>query len=81
MITAQQITNIDRVLTRKPSHTPRRNSNNLPFDAIVVAQLRPLRHAQSRQRTPNVAESKKAKSVSFHYRVNLVNLVNPVPVI
>jgi hypothetical protein len=66
IIPGQQVRDIDRILTRTPTHPARRNSYYLPLNSIILPQLVRLRHEQPRERTPNVTESKEAESVSFH---------------
>ena len=58
--------NIDRLAARSPTDAPRRNTNDLVFDTVALSQLLRLRDEQPRQRTPDISETKKAKSVMFH---------------
>src|SRR5262249_1292211 len=66
IIPSQQLCDIDGLLTRTPTHSSRRNTCYLPFNSIILTQLVRLRNQQPRERTPNVAKSKEAESVSFH---------------
>src|ERR1044072_7772472 len=62
IIPGQQLSEGDRILACAPTHSPRRNTHDLPLNPITLTQFVRLRHEQPRERTPNVTESKEAEA-------------------